>query len=79
LQLSRVIRNYTYTGGAVLSDARMMTMTDRNEIEKLAAKVGADVREDRDGRLSRVIWNGRTYGDGALSSLLCFAERARAA
>ncbi len=54
-------------------------MTDRNEIEKLATKVGAEVREDRDGRLSRVIWNGRTYGDGALSSLLCFAERARAA
>lgn len=52
-------------------------MTNRTEIETLAAAVGATIRHDAEGRISRVIWAGRTYGDGALFSLLCFAERAR--
>lgn len=54
-------------------------MTDRKEIEALAAKVGATVTTDRDGRLVRVFWNNAAFGDGAMSSLLCFAERARRA
>ena len=53
-------------------------MTDRTTIEKLAAKVGAEVRHDATGRIARVIWSGRTYGDGSLMSLLCFAEKAAA-
>ena len=53
--------------------------THRTELHELAAKVGATLRYDSDGRVSRVIWNGRAYGDGCLSSLLSFAERARLA
>lgn len=53
-------------------------MTNRTQIEALAAKVGAVVRHDAEGRISRVTWAGRTYGDGAMFSLICFAERAAA-
>ena len=51
-------------------------MTDRTELLALASALGATVTYD-DGRVSRIRWQGRAYGDGALSSIVCFAERAR--
>ena len=51
-------------------------MTNRAELLALASALGATVTYD-DGRVSRVRWQGRAYGDGALFSLICFAERAR--
>jgi hypothetical protein len=54
-------------------------MTDREEIERLAAKVGAQVSMDDEGRIETVQWQGKTFGGGAASSLICFAERARQA
>jgi hypothetical protein len=54
-------------------------MTHRAEIEALAAKVGADVYTDASGKISRVSWGWNKYGEGCLFSLLCFAEKARAA
>lgn len=51
-------------------------MTDRAELLALASALGAAVTYDG-GRVSRIRWQGRAYGDGALSSLVCFAERAR--
>lgn len=53
-------------------------MTDRKNITELAQKVGAQIVE-RNGRISRIEWAGGSYGDGALFSLVCFAERARKA
>lgn len=53
-------------------------MTDRKNLTSLAEKVGAHITE-RDGRISRIEWDGDAYGDGALFGLVCFAERARAA
>ena len=53
-------------------------MTHRKEIEDLAAKLGAEVIIGADGRIARVYYGFRSYGDGAMTgSLLCFAERAR--
>ena len=52
-------------------------MTDRNQIITLATAVGAAVKFGTDGRVYRVLWDGECYGTGCLSSLLCFAERAR--
>ena len=54
-------------------------MTDRANIEKLAAKVGAEIQHDNQGRISRVTWGWNVYGDGCLFSLISFAEKARAA
>ena len=51
-------------------------MTNRTELLALASALGAAVTYD-DGRVSRIRWQGRAYGDGALLSLISFAERAR--
>ena len=51
-------------------------MTDRTELLALASALGAAVTYDA-GRVSRIRWQGRSYGDGALLSLVCFAESAR--
>ena len=51
-------------------------MTDRTELLALASALGAVVTYDA-GRVSRIRWQGRSYGDGALLSLVCFAESAR--
>ena len=46
--------------------------TDRKELERLAAKVGATITLDRDGYIKSITWEGRTY------TPLAFAELARA-
>ena len=51
-------------------------MTNRKNIIDLAEKVGAEIQE-RDGRIWRVIWDDRVYGDGMLFDLITFSERAR--
>lgn len=67
-------RHDTGAGGS----SRRITMTHRKEIEDLAAKLGAEVIIGADGRIARVYYGFRSYGDGAMTgSLLCFAERAR--
>lgn len=53
-------------------------MTHRAELETLATKLGATIHHDQEGRISRITLGGKTYGDGCLFSLVCFAEMARA-
>lgn len=53
-------------------------MTNRAELLELAFRVAAMPLPDAEGRLARIQWNGKTYGDGCMDTLLDFAEKARA-